>query len=146
MAVEEMIKPVEQGGLAIDRSAAEAAHKAPRMDPGSAEAREAAGWAESLVGKVGRPERLRVVQEMDTAHLTWQFAERANAARPKELRGGHVARIQGLFDEYVAKVQVYKKLPEEADAYRIEAQFRKALEEHQAALSDAMPKTMPPPR
>jgi hypothetical protein len=145
MSVEEMAKPVAQGGLGIKREMAEVAARSP-LKAESAEGRLAEQWAESLSGKVGAPARAKIYAQMDAARDAWRLALEEKAGKSGAELAAQEKRIDQLWENYMAEMSRYKQLPEEADAYAIQAKFREAETQHYAELHDRQPDTARPAR
>jgi hypothetical protein len=143
MSVEQMAKPVAEGGLGISRETAEVAARSP-LKADSAEGRLAEQWAESLSGKVGAPARAKIYAEMDAARDAWRLALEEKAGKSGAELAAHEKRIDQLWENYMAELNRYKQLPEEADAYAIQAKFREAENLHYAELRDRQPVTVRP--
>lgn len=147
MPIETMVKPVQEGGLAIPKEIAEAAHNAPKMNPSSAEGRRAEEWFESMMGK-GRPGRDEVNAALDSTTDDLHFAKeklkevKAQNAPPDDIRY-RVDRAKEKWRDYDRAVQNYKALVEEADAYAVQAQFQQEYRSYLEVLHDAEPASVP---
>jgi len=146
MGVDQMAKKVSDGGLGISREVAQQAI-GNEIDPGSPEGRQAAEWFESMMGKSGSAARRAVYAAMDDAKDVLEYEltrlEAAKGGPPGTLEV--VKEIVGTSrDNYIQAVQKYKALPEEADAYAVQAEFQEELRKCQEAINDAMPSTSRP--
>ncbi len=143
MSVEQMAKPVAEGGLGMSRETAEIAARSP-LSAESAEGRLAEQWAESLTGKAGAPARAKIYADMDAARDVWRLALEEKAGKSGAELAAHEKRIDQLWENYMAELNKYKQLPEEADAYAIQAKFREAESQHYAELRERQPATVRP--
>jgi hypothetical protein len=138
--VERMVKSVEEQGLGIHPEVASDALGKP-IEAESAEGRQAASWFESMMG-AGSKARGAVMTRMDEAFLHWETAK--EMIKIGNRPGYWIAKERELWERYLLAVEEYRKLPEEADAYAIQARFREALKEHERLLRQAETDAMPP--
>ena len=109
--------------------------------PDSPEGRQAAQWFESLFG-AAKDARKATYAAMDEAFESWKLTARmVEAQKDETLKAGLRDIERERFSQYMREVNRYKALPEEADAYKIQAQFKDALLEHQRLLDEAAPAT-----
>jgi hypothetical protein len=136
-----MVKTVEEQGLDIHPDVAAEAFGKP-IKAESAEGRQAAVWFESMMG-AGSKANNAVMKRLDDTYLFWETAK-GMIANSSNRKGYWIEQERKFWDEYRLAVEEYRRLPEEADAYAVQAKFREANEQHQALLRQAETDAMPP--
>jgi hypothetical protein len=141
-SAEQLMKEVKDGGLAIADPKVANAAVAQKLAVDSPEALQAAEWYESIYG-AGREARQKLLKDMDLARKEVRLREieleQLNRRVPPpsfdelEEAKKELAEAEGRAEPLI---DAYKKLPEEADAYRVGEEAAKAYRQYLQDLTD----------